>query len=102
MSLVFGWDLGGANVKLARVDGGRVIHVAQIPCPIIAERRKFDVAVEAALPLVSSPAVHAVTMTGELSDVFGDRAEGVDYLVALMQRVAAGQKPAAYPQEEEL
>ena len=96
MTRAFGWDLGGANVKLARVDGGRVVHVAQIPCPIIAERRKFDVAVEAALPLVSSPAVHAVTMTGELSDVFGDRAEGVDYLVALMQRVAAGQTLRVY------
>ena len=50
MTRVFGWDLGGANVKLACVDGGRVAHVAQIPCPIISEPRKFDVAVEAALP----------------------------------------------------
>ena len=50
----------------------------------------------AALPLISSPALHAVTMTGELSDVFGDRAEGVAYLVALMQRVAAGQTLRVY------
>ena len=96
MSLVFGWDLGGANVKLARVEGGRVVHVAQIPCPIISERRKFDVAVDAALPLISSPALHAVTMTGELSDVFSDRAEGVAYLVELMQRVTAGQTLRVY------
>ena len=46
--------------------------------------------------MISSPALHAVTMTGELSDVFGDRAEGVDYLVALMQRVAAGQTLRVY------
>ena len=46
MTRVFGWDLGGANVKLARIDGGRVVHVAQIPCPIIPERRKFDEAVD--------------------------------------------------------
>ena len=96
MTRAFGWDLGGANVKLARIDGGRVVHVAQIPCPIIPERRKFDEAVDAALPLISSPALHAVTMTGELSDVFGDRAEGVAYLVALMQRVAAGQTLRVY------
>ena len=96
MTRVFGWDLGGANVKLARVDGGRVVHVAQIPCPIIPERRKFDMAVDAALPLISSPALHAVTMTGELSDVFNDRAEGVAYLVELMQRVAAGQALRVY------
>src|SRR3990172_10474229 len=96
MTRVFGWDIGGANVKLARVDGGRVLHVAQIPCPIISERRKFDLAVDAALPLISSPALHAVTMTGELSDVFSDRAEGVAYLVALMQRVTAGQGLRVY------
>ena len=96
MTRVFGWDLGGANVKLARIDGGRVVHVAQIPCPIIPERRKFDEAVDAALPLISSPALHAVTMTGELSDVFNDRAEGVTYLVELMQRITAGQRLRVY------
>jgi len=96
MTRVFGWDLGGANVKLARVEGGCVVNVAQIPCPIISERSKFDVAVDAALPLISSPALHAVTMTGELSDVFSDRAEGVAYLVELMQRVTAGQTLRVY------
>ena len=35
--------------------------------------------------------MHALTMTGELSDVFNDRAEGVSYLAELMQRVTAGQ-----------
>ena len=96
MTRVFGWDLGGANVKLARVEGERVVNVAQIPCPIIPERRKFDMAVDAALPLISSPALHAVTMTRELSDVFNDRAEGVSYLVELMQRVTAGQTLRVY------
>ena len=62
----------------------------QIPCPILPERRKFDAAVEAALPLCPAPAVHAVTMTGELSDVFGDRAEGVAYLVAMMREGRGG------------
>ncbi|HEU0017640.1 MAG TPA: hydantoinase/oxoprolinase family protein, partial [Methyloceanibacter sp.] len=75
---------------------GRVTHVSQIPCPIIPERRKFDAAVDAARPLVSSPALHAVTMTGELSDVFNDRAEGVAYLVDLMKRIAAGQTLRVY------
>jgi (4-(4-[2-(gamma-L-glutamylamino)ethyl]phenoxymethyl)furan-2-yl)methanamine synthase len=96
MTRTFGWDLGGANIKLARVEGGRVVHVAQIPCPIMAERRKFDEAVGGALRLVSSPAVHSVTMTGELSDVFRDRAEGVAYLVDLMERVTAGQVLRVY------
>ena len=96
MTRVFGWDLGGANVKLATVEDGRVLQVVQIPCPIIPERRKFDAAVDTALPFISSPALHAVTMTGELSDVFNDRAEGVAYLIALMRRVAADQTLLIY------
>jgi probable H4MPT-linked C1 transfer pathway protein len=96
MTRVIGWDLGGANVKLASIEDGRVASVVQIPCPILPERRKFDAAIEAALPLIALPALHAVTMTGELSDVFGDRTEGVAYLVDLMQQVTAGQPLLVY------
>src|SRR5262245_24325106 len=96
MTTVIGWDLGGANVKLALAEAGRVASVVQIPCPIIPERRKFDDAVAAALPLISSPASHAITMTGELSDVFGDRAEGVAYLVDLMVRTVGAQPLLIY------
>ncbi|HSB59502.1 MAG TPA: hydantoinase/oxoprolinase family protein, partial [Methyloceanibacter sp.] len=62
----------------------------------IPERRKFDAAIEAALPLIALPASHAVTMTGELSDVFGDRAEGVAYLVDLMVRTVGAQTLLIY------
>jgi (4-(4-[2-(gamma-L-glutamylamino)ethyl]phenoxymethyl)furan-2-yl)methanamine synthase len=99
MTRVIGWDLGGANVKLASIEDGRVVSVAQIPCPIIPERRKFDAAVEAALPLIPLPASHTVTMTGELSDVFGDRAEGVAYLVDLMVRTVGAQPLSIYAGE---
>src|SRR5262249_13339632 len=96
MTRVIGWDLGGANIKLASIEDGRIASVVQIPCPIIPERRKFDAAVEAALPLIAPPASHAVTMTGELSDVFGDRAQGVAYLVDLMVRTAGAQPLSIY------
>jgi len=96
MTRVIGWDLGGANIKLASIEDGRIASLAQIPCPIIPERRKFDAAVEAALPLIAPPASHAVTMTGELSDVFGDRAQGVAYLVDLMVRTAGAQPLSIY------
>src|SRR5262245_2403824 len=96
MKRVIGWDLGGANIKLASIEDGSIAFVAQIPCPIIPERRKFDAAVEAALPLIAPPASHKVTMTGELSDVFGDRAQGVAYLVDLMVRTAGAQPLSIY------
>ncbi len=91
MGSVIGWDLGGANLKLAHLSHGRVIQVAQIPCPVRQDVSKFDAALEAALPLCPSAAMHAVTMTGELSDVFADRAEGVAYLVDMMRRATNGE-----------
>ncbi|MGB6906160.1 MAG: hydantoinase/oxoprolinase family protein [Methyloceanibacter sp.] len=90
MTRVIGWDLGGANVKLAWVEAAKVERVVQIPCALVANRGKFDLAMEAALPLLPAAALHAVTMTGELSDVFSHRQEGVAYLVDLMRKVAAG------------
>lgn len=80
--VVLGWDIGGAHVKVATVRRSRVLEVAQFPCPPAAHRGKFDQAMRAALE-GRPPARHAVTMTGELSDVFASRAEGVDWLVGL-------------------
>jgi (4-(4-[2-(gamma-L-glutamylamino)ethyl]phenoxymethyl)furan-2-yl)methanamine synthase len=96
MTRVVGWDVGGANVKLAVVDDGRVETVAQIPCPLIPDRAKFDRAVTAALPLIGVPAAHAVAMTGELSDVFESRKDGVAYLVDLMVKTAAAAPVLVY------
>ena len=86
MAASFGWDLGGANLKLARVERGQVVMAQQVPCPLLADRSKFDRALEEALKLCARDAPHAVTMTGELSDVFESRAEGVAYLVAMMRK----------------
>jgi probable H4MPT-linked C1 transfer pathway protein len=91
MTTVIGWDLGGANLKLARVEAGRVVQAAQIPCPIRQDASKFDATLDEALRLCPSGAVHAVTMTGELSDVFADRFEGVVYLVDMMRKATDGE-----------
>ncbi len=89
-SQVIGWDLGGANIKAASTEGGRTAKIVQIPCPIIPSPAKFDQAVAEALSLLPSPSLHAVTMTGELSDVFESREQGVAYLIGLMREVAGG------------
>ena len=91
MISVIGWDLGGANLKLAHLADGRLVQVAQIPCPIRQDVGKFDAALEQGLLLCPAGAAHAVTMTGELSDVFVDRAEGVAYLVDVMRRATDGE-----------
>ncbi len=95
MTSIIGWDLGGANLKLARLEDGRLKEVAQVPCPVRQDRGKFDAALKEALRLCPAPARHAVTMTGELSDVFSDRAEGVAYLVNMMRK-ATGDNAVFY------
>jgi probable H4MPT-linked C1 transfer pathway protein len=87
MTQIVGWDLGGANIKSACVNGGRVDSVTQTPCPAMQDYRKFDEAFGRALAGLASPAArHAVTMTGELSDVFQDRREGVRYLSQMVEK----------------
>ncbi|WP_238189675.1 hydantoinase/oxoprolinase family protein [Methylobacterium frigidaeris] len=79
---VIGWDLGGVHVKAALVEGGRVQAVVQAPCPLWNGLPALD-ATFAALPgWAREPARHAVTMTGELTDCFADRADGVAQLAA--------------------
>jgi probable H4MPT-linked C1 transfer pathway protein len=81
MTQIIGWDLGGANIKSACVKGGRVTSVTQTPCPAMQDAHKFDAAFGQALARLPAAAeFHAMTMTGELSDVFADRQEGVLYL----------------------
>jgi probable H4MPT-linked C1 transfer pathway protein len=91
MISVIGWDLGGANLKLARIEGRRAVQVTLIPCPLRQDPSKFDAAIAEALLLCPTGAVHAVTMTGELSDVFSDRASGVAYLVEMMRKITDGE-----------
>jgi (4-(4-[2-(gamma-L-glutamylamino)ethyl]phenoxymethyl)furan-2-yl)methanamine synthase len=87
MTQTIGWDLGGANLKRALIEGKCVNSVTQIPCPPLQEPCKFDETFAEALGGLSlRDARHAVTMTGELSDVFADRTEGVGYLSQMVAR----------------
>ena len=84
----FGWDIGGAHLKLASLDAeGRVLAVHQIACPLWQGLAQLQQAC-ALLGTAAMPpqAVHAVTMTGELCDVFADRASGVRDILAGLRR----------------
>lgn len=75
----FGWDIGGAHLKLARLDAsGRLRDVRQVACPLWQGVARLEEACAAlGVGALASSAVHGVTMTGELCDVFPDRASGV-------------------------
>jgi len=83
---VIGWDLGGAHLKAARLDPtGRVERVVQLPCPLWRGLAELERALDAATSALGPAAAHAVTMTGEMVDLFATRKEGVACLVAAMR-----------------
>ena len=79
MSPVMGWDIGGAHVKAVRVDdGGRARQVWHRTAPLW---KGLDILAEAVGGIrgeAGGPGLrHAVTMSGELADLFPTRTEGV-------------------------
>ncbi len=82
LTRVVGLDVGGAHLKVAVAEGGRLVAVAQHVCPLWQGLAHLDAALAAASPLTAGAARTAVTMTGELSDLFASRREGVATLVA--------------------
>ncbi|SPB19012.1 hypothetical protein NOV72_06213 [Caballeronia novacaledonica] len=90
---VFGWDVGGAHVKVSMATrAGVLADVAQWACPLwlgIAHlERVIDAMFERWPAAADAGARHAVTMTGEMVDLFADRADGVRTLTrALAQRL---------------
>ena len=82
---VIGWDVGGAHLKGARLDAsGTVERVVQLPCPLWQGLEHLEGALHEAGSALGSAARDAVTMTGEMVDLFDSREEGVARLVAAM------------------
>lgn len=81
-----GWDVGGAHLKAALVDGdGSALAVLQAPCPLWHGLHELHAAMDNILArLNQSPDNHVVTMTGELVDVFSDRKQGVAQISSVM------------------
>jgi probable H4MPT-linked C1 transfer pathway protein len=83
---ILGWDIGGAHVKAALLDPhGNLLRVVQIPCPLWLGTDRLQGVVDSLLDgLTADPIHHAITMTGEMADLFPDRASGVRAIVALL------------------
>jgi len=76
---VIGWDIGGAHIKAASLDrSGSVVRVIQRDCPLWKGVSYLEDGLNwITAELNGSNVSHAITMTGELVDLFGDRQEGV-------------------------
>lgn len=87
MTDVTGWDIGGAHLKAARLRAdGSVEAVVQLPCPLWRGLEYLEQAVDETLATLGRTDRHAVTMTGELADIFPDRHQGVTRIVDTMRR----------------
>lgn len=76
-----GWDVGGAHLKAVMLDvNGVVVEAVQHVCPLWQGIDQLSAAISQILIILNSHSGdhrHAVTMTGELADIFKHRREGV-------------------------
>ena len=86
MTTIIGWDIGGAHLKAALWRDGRIEAVRQIPCTLWLGIHHLSDAWRSIAALFGAPGSHAVTMTGELAEIFSSRQEGV---AAICRTVAA-------------
>ena len=96
MSVVIGWDIGGAHLKAARVKHGRVEAVVQAATPLWLGLGSLEAAFDALRAQLGSADHHVITMTGELCDAFPSRQEGVAGLVAIAANHLAPSAPSVY------
>lgn len=86
-SITLGWDIGGAHLKIAVVDQqGHLLAVEQHPCALWRGLDQLTPLVSYITQTWGPCAHHAVTMSGEMVDLFSDRIEGVR---ALLQTFAS-------------
>lgn len=90
MQSIIGWDIGGAHLKAARFEAGRIVNVVQIASPLWQGIEELHRAFGEAKALLGPADLHAATMTAELCDAFADRAEGVARVVAIAAEELAG------------
>ena len=76
---IIGWDVGGAHLKAAVLNqSGEAQQVLQVACPLWLGLDELNRAINEVLARVGSTAHHhAITMTGELVDLFENRSAGV-------------------------
>ena len=80
---ILGWDIGGANIKAALIEGadGRRPAVVERPFAIWREPRSLPAVLAETANRLPPALTMAVTMTAELSDCFTTKREGVAFVL---------------------
>ena len=94
LAAVIGWDVGGAHLKAASVSAsGELLQVWSLACPLWQGLDQLAAAVATVAQDVDlATCRHALTMTGEMCDLFSDRQGGVAAIAGwFAARVPGGQ-----------
>ena len=75
---IIGWDVGGANIKAARIEAGQSRpSMCECALPLWRELDRLPAVLAAAAEQLGPTRTMAVTMTAELADCFANKREGV-------------------------
>ena len=80
MCKTIGWDIGGAHLKAVLLEDGKVVQALQLTCELWRGLDRLEAACNKALQAFdvdTKTPQHAITMTGELVDLFANREQGV-------------------------
>jgi len=101
-SMISGWDIGGAHVKVARCNqNGQLMQVIQVACPLWLGIEQLEQAIESIFAqLENRDDLTAITMTGELVDIFTDRQAGVEGILSCLANYITPDKTLVYAAEK--
>ena len=88
---MIGWDIGGAHLKAARIStSGVVLDAVQVPCALWRGLNELELAIDIVLARCVGVQHHAITMTGEMVDLFPDRGTGVKAIAEFVAQRLGG------------
>lgn len=90
MTTTIGWDIGGAHLKAALLRDGRVEAVEQRACTLWLGAEHLAQEWRTVTAHFGTSGAHAVTMTGELAEIFPSRRDGVAAICQAVEDLAAG------------
>ncbi len=87
MSQIIGWDIGGAHIKAVQInEKGQAVRIWYRVAPLWRGMHRLTDSITAIRASVQEQEIaHAVTMSGELADIFPTRSEGVRQISRALQ-----------------
>lgn len=89
-SAILGWDIGGVNTKVVRLDPGprhSALHGICLPYEVQRQPEALGPTLRSAARTLGGKPTdrHAITMTAELSQAFRTKREGVDFVLHALE-----------------